>query len=253
MRMLASLLLCWVTSLGAAEDRAISAAETAYAKGDYATAVEQWSEEALKEGVTAGRLSALGNAEWRLGRKGRAMVCWERALLLDPFDPVALAGIRHALNAGGTERPTFTWTENYAAFLTADVWLILATLSFWIAFLCIVVPRLRRRSASEGNHRARVISLTLLVLCMPGLWGCRVLSARAVVRKTEISLRLTPTQFGEPLSGVAEGDVVRTGRPFNGHVRVTTADGKTGWLRAGEIETVRGAGLPADLDQKAAP
>jgi hypothetical protein len=34
---------------------------------------------------------------------------------------------------------------------------------------------------------------------------------------------------------------------------VTTADGKTGWLRAGEIEAVRGAGLPADLDQKAAP
>ena len=127
MRILACLLLCWLTSLGAAEDRALSAAETAYAKGDYATAVEQWSEEALKEGVTAGRLSALGNAEWRLGRKGRAMVCWERALLLDPFDPVALAGIRHALDAGGTERPAFTWTENYAAFLTADVWLILAT------------------------------------------------------------------------------------------------------------------------------
>jgi hypothetical protein len=55
------------------------------------------------------------------------------------------------------------------------------------------------------------------------------------------------------LNAVAEGDVVRTGRPFNGHVRVTTADGKTGWLRAGEIEAVRGAGLPADLDQKAAP
>jgi tetratricopeptide (TPR) repeat protein len=253
MRFLACLLLCWVAPLGAADDRAISAAETAYAKGDYATAIEKWSEEARIEGVTAARLSALGNAEWRLGRKGRAMVCWERALLLDPFDPVATAGIRHALNAGGTDRPAFTWTENYAAFLTADAWLIVATLSFWVAFLCVIVPRLRRRTASEANHRTRVISLTLLVLCIPGLWGSRVLSARAVVRKAEISLRLTPTQFGEPMSSVDEGDVVRTGRPLNGHVRVTTADGKTGWLRAGEIEAVRGVGLPADLDQKAAP
>ena len=61
------------------------------------------------------------------------------------------------------------------------------------------------------------------------------------------------SQFGEPLNAVAEGDVVRTSRDFNGHVRVTTADGKSGWLRAGEIEPVRGSGLPADLDQKAAP
>ena len=252
MRPFACLLLCWVASLSAA-DVAPSAAESAYAKGDYAIAVEKWSEEARTEGVTAGRLSALGNAEWRLGRKGRAMVCWERALLLDPRDPVALAGIRHALNAGGTERPAPTWSENYASFLTADAWLILATVSFWIAFLCVIVPRLRRRSASEGNHRARLIAVTVLALCIPGLWGSRSLSARAVVRKTELSLRLTPTQYGEPLNAVAEGDVVRTGRPFNGHVRVTTADGKSGWLRAGEIESVRGPGLPADLDQKAAP
>lgn len=252
MKPFACLLLCWMAALGAAE-AAPSAAETAYAQGDYATAVEKWSDEARAEGVSAGLLSALGNAEWRLGRKGRAMVCWERALLLDPRDPVALAGIRHALEAGGAARPPLTWSENYASFLTADAWLILATAAFWVAFLCVVVPRLRRRPAGEGNHRMRVVSLTLLALCVPGLWGSRSLSARAVVRRTEISLRLTPTQFGEPMHGVAEGDVVRTGRPFNGHVRVTTADGKTGWLRASEIESVRGPGLPADLDQKAAP
>ena len=253
MRFFACLLLCGMTSLSAAEDRVISAAETAYAKGDYAAAVEQWSEEARRGGVSSGLLSALGNAEWRLGRKGRAMVCWERALLLDPRDPVALAGIRHALAAGGTERPAPTWAETYATVLTEDTWILLATACFWVATLCIVVPRLRRRSAGEWNHRMRVLALTLLVLCAPGLWGGRSLSARAVVRKAEVSLRLTPTLFGEPLNGVTEGDVVRTDRPLNGHVRVTTANGKTGWLRAGEIELIRGATLPLDLDQKAAP
>ena len=253
MRSAACLFLCWLASLGAADLAAPSAAESAYAKGDYAAAVERWSEEARVEGVTPGRLSALGNAEWRLGRKGRAMVCWERALLLDPRDPVALAGIRHALNSGGVERPAPTWAENYAAFLTADLWLLVATLAFWTALLCVVVPRLRRRASSEWNHRIRVISLTILALCVPGLWGGRVLADRAVIRKADVSLRLTPTQFGEPLNGIAEGDVVRTDRPFNGHVRVSTADGKTGWVRAGEIESVHGVGLPADLDQKAAP
>ncbi|MEY4307083.1 MAG: hypothetical protein RJA95_451, partial [Verrucomicrobiota bacterium] len=208
MRFLACLLLCWLAPLSAAD--APSAAEAAYAKGDYATAVEKWSDEARAEGVTPALLSALGNAEWRLGRKGRAMVCWERALLLDPRDPVALAGIRHALNAGGAERPAPTWSENYASFLGADAWLLLATAAFWTALLCVIVPRLRGRSAGEGNHRTRVIALTILALCLPGIWGSRSLDARAVIRKADVSLRLTPTQFGEPLNGLAEGDVVRT-------------------------------------------
>ena len=92
MKTFALLLLCWLAPLAAAE--APSAAEQAYARGDYAGAVELWSAEVRAEGVTAGRLAALGNAEWRLGRKGRAMICWERALLIDPRDPVANAGIR---------------------------------------------------------------------------------------------------------------------------------------------------------------
>jgi hypothetical protein len=244
-------LFCWLTALGAAE--APSAAETAYARGDFAGAVELWSGEIRAEGVTAGRLAALGNAEWRLGRKGRAMLCWERALLIDPRDPVATAGIRHGLDSGGVDRPKPTAVEEYAAFLTADLWLLLAVTAFWVTVLCVAVPRLRGRPASEANQWTRVGALTVLALCFPGLWGCRSLDARAVIRKPEVSLRLTPTQFGEPLRGVAEGDVVRTERPLNGHMRVRTADGKTGWVRAGEIETVRGPGLPADLDQKAAP
>jgi hypothetical protein len=251
MKTLALLLFCTLTALGAAE--APSAAETAYARGDFAGAVELWSGEIRAEGVTAGRLAALGNAEWRLGRKGRAMVCWERALLIDPRDPVANAGIRHGLDAGGVDRPKPTAVEEYAAFLTADLWLLLAVAAFWITVLCVAVPRLRGRPASEANQWTRVGALTVLALCFPGLWGGRSLDARAVIRKPEVALRLTPTQFGEPLRGVAEGDVVRTERPLNGHMRVRTADGKTGWVRAGEIEAVRGPGLPADLDQKAAP
>jgi hypothetical protein len=251
MRTLALLILCWLAPLAAADTP--SAAETAYLRGDYVGAVELWSQEIRAEGVTAARLAALGNAEWRLGRKGRAMVCWERALLIDPRDPVATAGIRHSLDAGGVDRPKPTAVEEYAAFLTADLWLLLAVAAFWTTVLCVALPRLRGRVASEANQWTRVVALTVLALCFPGLWGSRSLDARAVVRKPEVSLRLTPTQSGEPLRGVAEGDVVRTERALNGHMRVHTADGKTGWVRAGEIEAVRGPGLPADLDQKAAP
>lgn len=244
---------CWFTACFAAETTGPSAAERSYAKGDYAGAVEQWQEEIRSQGVTAGLLGAVGNAEWKLGRKGRAMICWERALLLDPRDTVALAGIRHAQNAGGTERPAMSWSETFSTALSADTWLIIAAASFWVALLSVVVPKMRRKPANAWTQRARLTAITLLALSVPGLWGARSHASRAVVRRPEVSLRLTPTLLGEPIHGVAEGDVVRTGRPFNGHVRVTTANGKTGWVRTGEIESVWGGGLPVDLDQKAAP
>ena len=132
--------------LMAAPADGLASGQAAYAAGDFVGAVEKWQAEVTAHGATAGLLAALGNAEWKLGRKGRAMLCWERALLLDPRDPVATAGIRHAQSAGGTERPALTWAESYASFLGADTWLLLATGSFWVVVLCLLIPRLRRRA-----------------------------------------------------------------------------------------------------------
>lgn len=230
-----------------------TAGEIAYARGDYAGAVEHWQEQGHRDGLTAPLLSALGNAEWKLGRKGRAVLCWERALLLNPRDTVAIAGLRHAQTAGGIERPVPSWSENYSAFLSADTWLILAGVSFWGVALCVALPKFRPQNRSAWYQRGLVSFATLLALSLPGLWGSHTYAQRAVVRRAEVALRLTPTAQGEPVSGIGEGDVVRTERGFNGHTRVQTAEGKTGWVRAGEVEAIWGGGLPANLDQKAAP
>ncbi len=231
----------------------MDAGQAAYAAGDFVGAIERWQAQVLAEGATAGRLAALGNAEWKLGRKGRAMVCWERALLLDPRNAVATAGIRHAQSAGGVERPALTWAENYAAFLGANAWLVIATAAFWVALLGLLIPRLRRRAPSERQEKMVVAAATVFLLSLPGLWGGHLYARRAVVRQSEVSLRLTPTARGEAIVGIAEGDVVRTDRPFNGYVRVTTADGKHGWVQAREIEAPWGGGLPANLDTPPTP
>ena len=236
--------------LSAAE---MDAGQAAYAAGDYVGAIERWQAQVSAEGATAGRLAALGNAEWKLGRKGRAMVCWERALLLDPRNAVATAGIRHAQSAGGVERPALTWAEDYAGFLGANAWLVIATAAFWVALLGLLIPRLRRGAPSEWQEKMVVAAATVFLLALPGLWGGHLHARRAVVRQSEVSLRLTPTARAEAIVGIAEGDVVRTDRPFNGYVRVTTADGKSGWLQAREIESPWGGGLPANLDTPKAP
>ena len=228
-------------------------ATNAYLAGDSATALEHWSALLAEDGVTAARLSAIGNAEWRLGRRGRAMVCWERALSLDASDPVARAGILHATAIGGVERPRSTWQEQYASTLNPDTWTLFTLFSFWILILTWAWPRLRGRKLTDTHHKLLLSAFTLLVLCIPGAWGTWTSRERAVVRLTDESLKLTPTVLGETLVPIGEGDVVRTQRKLNGHIRVELSGGQVGWVREEAVESVWGLTPPRSLDSPAQP
>lgn len=232
----------------AADDSRHEAARKAYLDGDSAGALTVWTELAGQEGVSAELLAAAGNAEWRLGRKGRAMVCWERALLLDPGNAVAEAGLRHASAVGGVDRPSPRWHERYAGLMEADGWTLLVLAAGWTLLLAWAIPRMRGRRMGDGHHRAALAGATALALAAPGLWGSWATHHRAVNRLPEEPIKLTPTQMGEPVATLGEGDVVRTGRRLNGHVRVVTAGGQGGWLREAAAEPVAGEGLPRALD-----
>ena len=246
------LLLATVAAASSVEERE-AAARQAYLAGDSAKALETWTALAEEAGVTAPRLAAMGNAEWKLGRRGRAMVCWERALSIDPADPVARAGVQHATAVGGVERPAPTWQERYAALLGPDTWTWLTLASAWTALLTWSWPRLRGQRLREVHHRVLLAALTLLVLALPGAWGSWSSGRRAVVRLPEESLKLTPTALGESLGPLGEGDVVRTERALNRHVRVQLAGGQVGWVRAEALESVWGAEPPRSLDATEAP
>lgn len=224
------------------------AARKAYLDGDSAGALTLWGELAAEEGVSADLLAAMGNAEWRLGRKGRAMVCWERALLLEPGNAVAEAGLRHAVAMGGVDRPTERWHESYAGLMEADAWTLAALAAGWTVLLAWALPRLRGRRMGDAHHRAALVGATLLALAGPGLWGSWSTHRRAVNRVPDEPLKLTPTQFGEPVAALGEGDVVRTGRRRNGHVLVSAAGGQSGWLREAAMEPVAAEGAPRPLD-----
>jgi len=245
-RLIPLVLLLLATLAGAAERHA--EARQAYLDGDSARALTLWTEIAAEEGISADLLAASGNAEWRLGRKGRAMVCWERALMLDPGNPVAVAGLRHASAVGGVDRPEPRWHETYAGWLEADTWTLVGLASAWMLLLAWALPRLRGSRMGDVHHRAALVGATLLALAGPGLWGSWSTRNRAVNRVPEESLKLTPTQMGEPVAVIGEGDVVRTGRRLNGHIRVELAGGKIGWLREYAAESVGGEGLPRPLD-----
>jgi tetratricopeptide (TPR) repeat protein len=248
MRLIPALMLAIATALGAADDGRHAAALRAYAVGDNAAALETWQALAQERGADAALLAAMGNAEWRLGRKGRAMVCWERALLMDPRQPAARAGIAHASAVGGVDRPSDRWHERYAGLMEADAWLALALAAAWAWLLAWALPRWRGRRMGDGHHRVALAAATALALVAPALWGSWQLHHRAVNRIPDEPLKLTPTALGEPLLMMGEGDVARMGRTLNGHARVELAGGQVGWVRLAALEPVAEEGPPRSLD-----
>ncbi len=249
MRLIAFLLLAVAAACpGADGDARHAAALKAYAEGDNAAALEAWTALAEARGTDAALLAAMGNAEWRLGRKGRAMVCWERALLMDPRQPVARAGIAHASAVGGVDRPADRWHERYAGLMEADAWVGLALLAAWAWILAWALPRLRGRRMGDGHHRVALAAATALALVAPALWGSWQLHHRAVNRLPDEPLKLTPTALGEPLLVMGEGDIARVGRTLNGHARVELAGGQVGWVRLAALEPVADEGMPRSLD-----
>jgi len=253
MRLIPALLAALAAALAPASDWEArhASALRAYESGDSAAALEAWTALAEERGADAALLAAMGNAEWRLGRKGRAMVCWERALLMDPAQPAARAGLAHASAVGGVDRPADRWHERYAALLEADAWVALALLAAWAWLLAWALPRLRGRRMGDAHHRVALAAATALALVAPALWGAWHLHHRSVNRLQDEPLKLTPTALGEPLLLMGEGDVARVGRALNGHARVELAGGQVGWVRLAALEPVAEEGTPRSLETPA--
>lgn len=77
--------------------RAVSVAEadSAYARGEYAAAVEAYAEIARSQGVSSGLLYNMGNAYAKGGDSGHALICYVRALRLDPANAGAKSNIEY--------------------------------------------------------------------------------------------------------------------------------------------------------------
>ena len=94
----------------AGPDGDFAVANRAYAEGDFATALRAY-ERTLAGELHANALYNLGNTCFRLGKPGPAALCYERALVLQPRLPDALANQRLAREKSGARLLEQPWWE----------------------------------------------------------------------------------------------------------------------------------------------
>lgn len=136
----------------------IESADSAYSAGNYEEAVDLYNDVMQKEGSSAGLLYNLGNAYYKLGREGDAMLCYERAKKLDPGNSLIKQNLNFLATkileanrgeAGSDKGKVDPDTESFletlhrkiAADTHSNTWAVLAAITFllFMAGACLYI------------------------------------------------------------------------------------------------------------------
>src|SRR5881398_4133538 len=145
-------------SVFAQPDAEFAKANQAFAQGHFKEAIANY-EALIRDGQwSANVFYDLGNAYFRTGDFGRAILNYERALALAQHHPEATANLQIARDEAHALELQPSWPERYLQFATVNQYSVTAAVAFWVAAFCLAALIFTpRRSAA-------MISLLLVML-----------------------------------------------------------------------------------------
>jgi len=178
----------------------------------------------------------LGNAYFKLGDVGRAVLSYERARRLAPRDPDVLANLAYARESSGDTddaplyaRLLFPLAER----LSADEILLLASAAYTLLVLALVVARLVPRLQRPARAAALGCALALVPLVTGGAYRLASIDlprVGVVVARAETPVRFEPSASGTEHFRVRPGGMLRLLARREGWAQVARRDGARGWI-----------------------
>lgn len=196
--------------------------------GDFPDAVTLF-QASVKQQPTAGALVNLGIVEWRRGHAGAALLAWEKARWVDPFDARAVQNLEFARTAAQLDGPELKWFEVASIWLPPNLWVWIAGTGLWLAMGALVLPGIFRWKKSGGQQTLAALGFCLFLFAVTANFGVVSRTQIGFVLKKNVPLRLTPTTGGEVISTLTDGEPARKLRVRRNYFFIRTANG-TGWI-----------------------
>jgi len=133
-----SLCLTMATPARAEADATFNKANADYAAGHFPAAIAGYESLVQSRQWNPALFYDLGNAYFRSGDFGHAVLNYERALALDPAQPEARANLQLARDQARAIELVPGWTETHLDFLTRDQFAWIAAAAFWGAAAILV-------------------------------------------------------------------------------------------------------------------
>ena len=224
-------------------------ADSAYAQADYATAIHIYEQLLANEGEAAVVYYNLGNGYYKQGEIARAILNYERALLMDPSNDDILFNLELARskavdkNAIVIELFFVRWMRRFTTILSADGWAKASILCYIMLILCLTTFIFAKNKKTK-----KIIFIFAILSAMSTIVANLTAAERkekmqlrenAIVMEPSVTIRSTPSVNGTELFILHEGKKVKIkDDSMKEWKEIEIEDGNIGWIPASAIEKI---------------
>lgn len=233
-------------------DSTINEAEAAYINKNFAKSIDLY-EAQVSENRSINQESAqiyynLGNAYFRDNQIAKAIVNYERALLLEPGD----SDIRHNLRFAKTRIEDKIdsadslfinkWISSIQNLYSGNTWAIVGIVFFVLLILAVglymISARLLLRKVSFYSGLV-LISLVIITNIFAFKQKNKVMNrSTAIVMSASVSIYTSPDAHSQELFRLHEGAKVKIKREEGRWIEIVIANGSVGWLQKTNVEII---------------
>lgn len=238
-RIIAILALALIAGAAPAAGGDFEAANLAYDQGKFSEAKSGYEELVESGAWSANLFYNLGNADYRLGAPGRAILDYERALTLDPAHPEARANLALLRKQTSAKMRAPSWQDAVFAGRAVNVWTGVAAAAGWLAVFGLALLFTSRREEKSGLWLATIASVLVCAYAMGVLWWREQERALAIVVVKETAARLSPADSAGLAETLPAGSRVRVLRERGEWIYCALPGAGRGWIPQRELERVR--------------
>lgn len=223
-------------------------ADSAYLRSDYATAI-QYYEALLQQGEAAEIYYNLGNSYYKAEDLARAILNYERALLLKPGNEDIRTNLEIARNKtvdkidAVPEIFFVSWTKSLINSMSIDAWARWGIVFFVLFLFALYFFIFSKQITLKKIGFISSIVCLLFVICtnMFASYQKKTLTDRntAIVVAPSVTIRSTPNENGTSLFVLHEGSKVYIkDNSMKSWKEIILDDGKVGWISSSDIEII---------------
>lgn len=223
-------------------------ANTMYINGNYERAISIY-DSIIESGSSSHKIYYnLGNAYFKEGKIGKAILYYNKALRLSPSD----IDTKHNLEVAGTyvkdkieSVPEFfvnTWIRELRQSMSSNTWAILSLVMLAVALALVLLYLLSKRFLYRkiGFFGAiGMLAICIFAICSASIEKSNLVEpTEAVVTSSAVPVKSSPNKLSKDIFVLHEGTKVKVVGQLQEWREVTIADGNKGWILATSIEMI---------------